>query len=313
MSRSLRESSRAAASRASDVVRPARHPSASRAVPEVVHDVLRSPGEPLASPVRSRMESRFGRDFSQVRVHSEETAAEAARSLGARAFATGRQIVFGAGQYRPETEEGQALIAHELTHVVQQRASTEPPTQVAARNDAAEQEARLASHAFALGGEVAVASSSLPSSVQCEDEKPKKPLKLRLDEETMRRLFPPPLVKPVDRQPTKERATGGAADTVEVIKDEASQRAKKEERALKQVDRSLSGKGPPDSPTAEDVAKSVGQEGVNKVLESLLPTGVGIELDLDGGVKGTLDLWKIIDEARKKKKKKRAAESAPGK
>ncbi len=77
-------------------------------------------GHPLSASSRRFFEPRFGRDFSQVRIHSDPSAAQAARSVNAQAFTYGRDIVFGAGQYAPETAAGQKLIAHELTHVVQQ-------------------------------------------------------------------------------------------------------------------------------------------------------------------------------------------------
>ena len=68
------------------------------------------------------MEPRFGHDFSRVRVHADGTAAHAARAMRARAYTIGQDIVFGSGQYAPATTEGQKLLAHELTHVVQQNA-----------------------------------------------------------------------------------------------------------------------------------------------------------------------------------------------
>jgi hypothetical protein len=145
-------------------------------LPSVVHEVLRSPGAPLAPTVRGSLESRFNRDFSrvrlrvpadgrpqsdlivnepgdafeqeadrvaaavtgaseaprqdaprqdfsQVRVHADGRAADAARALNARAFTLGSHVVFGAGQLAPETLAGARLLAHELTHVVQQGAS----------------------------------------------------------------------------------------------------------------------------------------------------------------------------------------------
>lgn len=87
------------------------------AVPPIVHEVLRSPGQPMDPATRASMESRFGHDFSQVRVHTDAKAAESARVIGARAYTAGQDVAFGEGQYAA----GKGLLAHELTHVVQQR------------------------------------------------------------------------------------------------------------------------------------------------------------------------------------------------
>lgn len=89
-------------------------------VPLIIHEVLRSPGQPLSPATRDLMESRFGHDFSQVRVHTNGKAAESARAVNALAYTVGREVVFGTGQYVPATSEGQRLLAHELTHVLQQ-------------------------------------------------------------------------------------------------------------------------------------------------------------------------------------------------
>lgn len=89
-------------------------------VPPIVYDVLRSSGQPLDAPTRSYMEPRFGHDFSQVRVHTDARAAESARAVSALAYTVGRDVVFGAGQHAPHTAAGRQLMAHELTHVVQQ-------------------------------------------------------------------------------------------------------------------------------------------------------------------------------------------------
>jgi len=98
------------------------------AAPPIVHDALRSPGRPLDPATCGFMESRFGHDFSQVRVHTDEKAAESAQAVNARAYTVGHNIAFGARQYAPKTSKGQKLIAHELAHVVQQSGteSTEP-------------------------------------------------------------------------------------------------------------------------------------------------------------------------------------------
>src|SRR5205085_3153068 len=69
---------------------------------------------------RTFMEPRFGHDFSRVRVHADGRAAESARSVNALAYTVGEDLVFGAGQYAPGTSAGKRLLAHELSHVVQQ-------------------------------------------------------------------------------------------------------------------------------------------------------------------------------------------------
>ena len=83
---------------------------------------IRGGGEPLPESVRAYFEPRFGYDFSQVRVHADARAAESARAVNARAFTVGQDVMFGAGQYAPGTSGGRRLMAHELAHVVQQRA-----------------------------------------------------------------------------------------------------------------------------------------------------------------------------------------------
>ena len=92
-------------------------------VPLIVHDVLRSPGQPLDPATRAFMEPRFGHDFSKVRVHADARAAQSAQAINARAYTAGREVVFGAGQHSPDTSGGMRLLAHELTHVVQQGAA----------------------------------------------------------------------------------------------------------------------------------------------------------------------------------------------
>ena len=89
-------------------------------VPPIVHEVLRSHGNPLDAATRAFMESRFGYDFSRVRVHADAQAAASARAMNAMAYTVARDVVFGAGQYAPATADGRRLLAHELTHVVQQ-------------------------------------------------------------------------------------------------------------------------------------------------------------------------------------------------
>lgn len=89
-------------------------------VPQVVHEVLNSPGKPLDTGTRALMDPRFGYDFGKVRIHTDEKAAESARAVNALAYTVGQNIVFGAGQYEPGTSAGKRLLAHELVHTVQQ-------------------------------------------------------------------------------------------------------------------------------------------------------------------------------------------------
>src|SRR2546421_3528578 len=80
--------------------------SAESAVPPIVHEALRSSGQPLDSTARGFMESRFGHDFGDVRVHTDARAAESARAVNALAYTVGRDVVFGHGQYAPEGQDG---------------------------------------------------------------------------------------------------------------------------------------------------------------------------------------------------------------
>jgi hypothetical protein len=88
--------------------------------PHIVKAVLGSSGKPLDKYTLKIMEPKFGYDFSQVRIHDDGKAADSARAVNALAYTVGRDLVFGFGKYSPRSSEGQNLIAHELTHVVQQ-------------------------------------------------------------------------------------------------------------------------------------------------------------------------------------------------
>jgi hypothetical protein len=131
--------------------------------PPIVHETLNSPGRPLDANTRTFMERRFGHDFSQVRVHTDEKAAESAGAVGALAYTVGRDVVFGARQYAPETREGRRLLAHELAHVVQQARSpgpvnTMPAGAMTAIDDPLEREAGGAAARIDAGQNVFVSS-----------------------------------------------------------------------------------------------------------------------------------------------------------
>jgi hypothetical protein len=97
-------------------------------IPSILHEVLRSPGSPLDSQTRLFMESRLGNDFRQVRVHKDSQAIASAQMLNAKAYTLGQNVVFGEGQYTPETLPGKRLLAHELAHTLQQTRRSEPCT-----------------------------------------------------------------------------------------------------------------------------------------------------------------------------------------
>jgi hypothetical protein len=144
-------------------------PSTASQVPPIVHEVLRSPGEPLDLATRAFMESRFGHDFSCVRVHTDSRAVESARAVNAMAYAFGGNIVFQSHRYSLKTEEGRKLLAHELVHVMQQRGSTHTLQADLTTNqpgDAEEHEADAAA-AKIMAGQTAAKSpiSVRPSSV----------------------------------------------------------------------------------------------------------------------------------------------------
>ena len=96
-------------------------------VPASVSQALPSPGRPLEPALWQDMGQRFGYDFSRVRVHTGAAAEQSARDVNARAFTSGYNVVFGAGEFAPASQTGRRLIAHELTHVIQQDGSVSRP------------------------------------------------------------------------------------------------------------------------------------------------------------------------------------------
>ena len=129
----------------------------------IVNDVLASSSQPLESETRAWMEPRFGYDFSNVRVHTDSRAAQSAEAVNALAYTVGQDVVFGAGQYAPNTARGSRLLVHELTHVVQQT-RTGTNTQQTAKpisepSDAAEIEADKAVDEVLSGAAVSVRES----------------------------------------------------------------------------------------------------------------------------------------------------------
>lgn len=96
------------------------NPAASVTAPAVVQQALDTTGKPLDSETQNFMESRFNHDFSNVKIHDNSAAAKSAESIQAAAYTSGNHIVFNSGEYNTQSEPGKRLLAHELTHVVQQ-------------------------------------------------------------------------------------------------------------------------------------------------------------------------------------------------
>jgi hypothetical protein len=137
----------------------------SSAIPPVVDEVLGSGGHALESATRAFMEPRFGHDFSSVRVHTDARAGESAQAVNAQAYTVGSNVVFAPGQYQPATASGNALLAHELSHVVQQDTAGSQgssPKAISHPSDMAEREADAVAGSVLRNEPTAV--SQLPSA-----------------------------------------------------------------------------------------------------------------------------------------------------
>jgi hypothetical protein len=144
--------------------RAATRATAVSAVPPLVQEVLRTPGQPLDASSRAYFEPRFGQDFSGVRVHTDARAAQSARAVDALAYTVGQHIVFDAGQYAPGTPDGRRLLAHELAHVVQQGPVVGMVRQVSRPTDPLERAAEALGEAVVHGGGNSATALAVPYS-----------------------------------------------------------------------------------------------------------------------------------------------------
>lgn len=140
--------------------------------PSLVKDVVNSGGgAPLAGQTRDLMESRLGADFGDVRIHTDSKASESARSVQAHAYTVGNDVVFQSGKYEPESDSGKRMLAHELTHVVQQRSGPVDGTpapggiKISHPSDSFEQAAESSANRAMIGA-APLASAAAPSSAQ---------------------------------------------------------------------------------------------------------------------------------------------------
>jgi hypothetical protein len=159
----------------------------------------RSSGRPLDPATRDEMESKFGENFEDVRVHTGHSAEVSAVASGARALTKGNDIIFGPGYYSPGTSAGRRLLAHELAHVVQQTRRSGAATPA----DASETEAREAASSVAAG-ESAPVTASAPAGAQCDPmtdaERRRKQAELMLPTELVTSLRKSGIIPP-DQQP----------------------------------------------------------------------------------------------------------------
>ena len=134
----------------------------------IVHDVLRTSGQPLDEATLSYLEPRFGHDFSKVRVHADSHAAESAQSMNAAAYTVGKDVVFNAGRYAPHTSTGKRLLAHEVAHVVQQGRGGSAP----AESPTTESEASAVASSVVAGGQAIVSQGTAVGVAREEDDTP---------------------------------------------------------------------------------------------------------------------------------------------
>ena len=140
-------------------------------VSPVVRSGTSSGGSALDRKAQNEMSARFGHDFSQVRIHTDARAEGAAAAMGANAYTLGSDIVFGPGKYQPGSSDGDRLLAHELTHVVQQSQSGGGDWgRTSHRGDASEREADSLAFQVMMGQSVSVRAA--PGAAVARDELP---------------------------------------------------------------------------------------------------------------------------------------------
>lgn len=141
-----------------------------------VKDVVGSGGgQPLDAGVRADMEGRFGADFGDVRVHTDDKASESAKSVGAHAYTAGTNVVFQREHYALETDTGKRMLAHELTHVLQQKAGPVDGTPAAGGINLSHPSDRFEQEATATADRVISSPAPASAPVQRQGEEEEKP------------------------------------------------------------------------------------------------------------------------------------------
>lgn len=235
--------------------------------PHVVHEVLETSGQALDTSAREFFEPRFGHDFSKVRVHTGDKAAESARAVNAHAYTVANNVVFGAGKYAPRTSEGRELIAHELAHTIQQQNATVAPQalEISEPDERAEIDADRVAQASLSGGSTSKQLSSgtrvsrQQAHAETEEEKKK-----REREEAIKSLLNTnprgPSAEGPEEKAEKERKEA-EKKSQEKKKQELLERAKSEPYGREQSGaQSTWGWGAPETNNLKQECKSVGMD-----------------------------------------------------
>jgi hypothetical protein len=223
--------------------------------PSPVHDVVSSKGSPLEPGVRREMESAVGHDFGDVEVHTDSRAADSARSVQAHAYTVGNHIVFGEGRFRPDTDAGRHALAHELTHVVQQRQGPVDGTpaaggiRVSDPGDRFEREAeanasRVTAGDGGAGGEATPAAAAVQRHAD-EDDAAEAPVQRQAADEEEEEAP----AEAAEAPPAEVPAEGGASETPSEAPPEEEQ---EEEASVSKLDQGIDIQRQADEEEAEE-------------------------------------------------------------
>jgi outer membrane protein OmpA-like peptidoglycan-associated protein len=239
-------------------------------VPFIVHEVLSTLGRPLDTDTREAMEANFGQDLSQVRIHTDDKAADSAESVNAQAYTVGKDIVFGKGRHGDSSQVNQKLLAHELTHVVQQNSS--PITgdlQIGKTNDLHEQAAdQMAEQVVSKPN----AAEHLPTAQQSAGVLQRQP---ETDSFPTQDLEPSPVGASIAGSSAIDGFELGKAELTEAHKKMLATKAAAIKRLLAQwPDSFISIVGHTDAVGTEEKNTTLGQERAEAVLAELKANGV---------------------------------------
>lgn len=227
--------------------------SASAEVPASVDRALAGPGQAMDPALRQDMQQRFGYDFSSVRIHTDPAAAQSAEEIGAHAYTVGSDIVFANNRYAPQSGAGRHLLAHELTHVVQQGLGSAPPGMPRIMRKACGHDGKDTKCGGVLGKIKFPGESLALDSVVVQ-----KGLASTFPGKWLTEVASPP-------NPTKSGADGGRVDGIRV-----SEKGGLKVEVVEVKPRSL-GSGLSSTPTGGCAQASMEAKGYVKVLQSIAP------------------------------------------